>query len=109
MEELPDLVQVVSENSKKDVDVLLVSFDLLTPRADRATVSKRVLDFIAERKWDLPAVVFEPVDLEALTGKFDIGGQIPVTLAFDKFGHLADREDGPAEKARFAALFDAAR
>jgi len=101
-------VQVARENSK-DADVLLVSFDLMVPRADKALVSKRVAEFVAERKWGVPTVVFDPADLDALNEKFNLPGAIPVTLAFDKFGNIADREEGPAERARFASLLESAR
>ena len=105
--ELPDLVQVARES--KDVDVLLVSFDLQLPNADMSTVAARVQKFVAERKWGLPAIVIEPSSIEALNERFNLPGGIPVTLAFDKFGHIADREEGACEKARFAELAAHAR
>lgn len=105
--ELPDLVQVARES--KGVDVLLVSFDLQLPKADRSTVAARVEKFIEERKWGLPSVVIDPAAIEALNERFDLPGGIPVTLAFDKFGHVVDREDGACEKARFVELAAHAR
>ncbi len=95
-------MQVARES--KDVDVLLVSFDLQLPRSDRSTVAARVQKFVEERKWGLSCVVIDPSAIEALNERFDLPGGIPVTLAFDKFGHVVDREDGACEKARFAEL-----
>ncbi len=100
-------MQVARES--KDVDVLLVSFDLQLPRADRSTVSARVQKFVEERKWGLSSVVIDPAAIEALNERFDLPGGIPVTLAFDKFGRLVDREDCACEKARFAQLAAHAR
>lgn len=102
-------MQVARENSQNGVDVLLVSYDLAVPRADRASVGSRVAAFVAERKWNLPVVIFDPADLDALNERFNLPGAIPVTISFDKFGHIADREDGPADKARFAELLLHAR
>jgi len=102
-------VQAARENTKQDVDVLLVSYDLMLPRADRGTVTKQVGEFVAQRKWDLPTVVFDPKDVDALNERFSLPGAIPVTLAFDKFGHIVDREDGPAENWRFVELMESAR
>lgn len=89
--------------------MLLVSYDLMLPHADKSTVGNRVGEFVAERKWNLPVVIFDPVDLDKLNERFNLSGPIPVTIAFDKFGHIADREDGPADKARFEELVKHAR
>lgn len=105
--ELPDLVQVARETP--DLDVLLVSYDLQLPRADRTTIAARVGKFVQERKWDLPVAVIEADDIEGLGDYFELSGGIPVTLAIDKFGHVVDREEGPCDPARFAELAAHAR
>ena len=107
VEELPGLVQAAGE--AKGSEVLLVSYDLMGPRADRAKVVAQVSEFVEKRNWKVPVVIFDPVDLDALNERFDLPGAIPVTLAFDKFGHLADREDGPSETERFAEMLLHAR
>jgi len=53
-------VQVAGKN--KDVDVLLVSYDLQLPRADRSTVAEQVSAFVRKREWNLPVVVFDLFD-----------------------------------------------
>jgi hypothetical protein len=99
---LPDLVKVAREN--ESLDVLLVSYDLQLPRSDRSTVVERVAKFVAEREWDLPVAIVEAADIDAVNERFDLPGGIPVTIAFDRFGHEADREDGPCDHARFVEL-----
>ena len=100
-------MQVARE--KKDLDVLLVSYDLQLPRADRVTVVSRVGEFVQGRGWGLPVVIAEAGALDAINERFDLPGGIPVTLAFDKQGKLVDREDGPCDRARFEQLFANAR
>jgi hypothetical protein len=98
-------VQVARERPQGEGDVLLVSYDLTVSGADPVAAGKRVAAFLAERHWNVPAVVLDPAEVDAWSDKFALPGPIPVTLAFDRFGHLADREDGPASKARFEELF----
>jgi hypothetical protein len=104
---LPDLVKVAGENPS--MDVLLVSYDLQLPRADRSTVVERVSQFVGERQWNLPVAIVEAEEIDAVNERFDLPGGIPVTLAFDRFGRIADREDGPCDHQRFTALAVAAR
>lgn len=95
-------MKVAGEN--KAVDVLLVSYDLQLPRADRSTVVERVSKFVTERRWNLPVAIVEADDIDAVNERFDLPGGIPVTIAIDRQGHIDDREDGPCDHARFTEL-----
>jgi hypothetical protein len=100
-------VKVARENDS--IDVLLVSYDLQLPRTDRSKIVEQVTKFVALRDWGLPVAIVEAADIDGVNERFDLPGGIPVTLAFDRFGNLADREDGPCDHARFADLAAKAR
>lgn len=104
---MPDLVKV-AEARKKDMDVLLVSYDLMLPRVDRTKIVDRVAGFVGKQRWNLPVLIYDAPDADAINARFDLPGSIPVTLAFDRDGKLVDREDGPSELERFEALADRA-
>jgi thiol-disulfide isomerase/thioredoxin len=107
VEELPDLIAAGREAGSDDLVLLLVSYDLQIPEANAATIVPRVRTFVEKFGIEAPVLVYEG-DLEPINERFDLPGHIPVTLAFDRQGKIVDREDGPTEKARFAALMRAA-
>jgi Mg2+/Co2+ transporter CorB len=106
-----DIVAVAEDAPLEEVVAVFQSSTVsrLPVYSDTLDLAKRVSDFIAEREWGLECVVFEPDDLDALNERYQLPGPIPVTLAFDKFGKIADREEGPAEKERFESLVENAR
>lgn len=105
---MPDLVKV-AEARKKNLDVLLISYDLMLPRVDRAKIVDRVANFVGKAKWNLPVAIYDATNADAINARFDLPGSIPVTLAFDRDGKLVDREDGPCDLERFEALADRAQ
>lgn len=107
VEELPDLFAAEREARRDDLALLLVSYDLQIPKANAATILPRVESFAQRNGFEYPVLVYEG-ELDPLNERFNLPGHIPVTLAFDRQGKIVDRSDGPADKARFAALFRAA-
>jgi hypothetical protein len=98
-------VEVGKEHEKDGARILTVNYDLQVPSpAKPEAVVANVERFLKARGWSFPAYVFDSPDLDAINERFDLPGPIPVTLAFDAQGNLVDREDGPAEKARFEEL-----
>lgn len=106
---MPDLVQVARRPENKDVDVLLVSYDLQIPKADRAAVPERVRKFVNARGWGFPVAIYGESGLELVNERLDLPGPIPLTLAFDKAGREVARCEGEAGPETFAELFAKAR
>ncbi len=106
---MPDLVQVARDERNKGVDVLLVSYDLQVPKADREAAVERVRKFVAARGWGFPVAVYGEKGLEAINERLDLPGPIPLTLAFDKHGREVARCEGEADPETFAELFAKAR
>lgn len=106
---MPDLVKVARSQANKDVDVLLVSYDLQLPKADREAMPARVAKFVGNRGWGLPVVIWGESDFDSINERFDLSGAIPATLAFDKDGREVDRCEEPGDEERFAELFAKAR
>ena len=84
--------------------VVTVSYDLMIPGATRETVRPKLEAFTAERKMDVPVLVYDAEDHDAINDRFGIPGEIPVTLAIDKSGKIVDRQFGAADKDRFEEM-----
>lgn len=106
---MPDLVKVARNPANKDVDVLLVSYDLQLPKADRNAMPARVAKFAGGRGWGFPVVIWGESDCDSINERLDLPGAIPVTLAFDKDGREVDRCEGEGSAERFGELFATAR
>jgi cytochrome c biogenesis protein CcmG, thiol:disulfide interchange protein DsbE len=106
--ELPELVAVAHAYRTRGVDVLSVSYDLMVPNVDRATLVEKIRKFLGDRKLDLPTLIYDASDYDAINERLGLPGPVPVTLAFDKSGRVVDREVGQATKERFEAMMDAA-
>jgi thiol-disulfide isomerase/thioredoxin len=102
--ELPDLLAVAREHRARGLRLLLVSYDLMAPASPAEKILPRLRTFLAERGIDVPVLVYDAPDLEAIDRRFAFEGGIPVTLAFDRAGKIVDREDGAAGRERFAEL-----
>lgn len=109
VEELPELVEVAHAHEKRGVATLLLSYDLQIPKADATTILPRVARFVEGRKYDLPVLVYDAPDQEAINERLQLPGHIPVTLAFDKDGREVDRCEGEGSAERFGELFAKAR
>jgi thiol-disulfide isomerase/thioredoxin len=106
--ELPELVETAHEFRERGGDVVLVSYDLMLPNLEREAVRAKVASFAKERGIDLPILVYDAPDYDAIDTHFDLKGGVPVTLAFDREGKLVDREDQQAKKARFVEMMEKA-
>ena len=102
--ELPDLVATAHEYGPKGVTFLGISYDLLDRRKDREKVTISVRRFLAARGLDLPVVILDADDSDAVTRKFGLSEFVPYTLAFDKDGTIVDRQEGNTNRERFSAM-----
>jgi len=106
--ELPELLETGRELADRGGRVLTVSYDLMIPGESRESAVAKLEAFAAERGIDAPILVYEADDYDGINEAFDLPGQIPVTLAFDRDGALVDRQHGQAGKARFVEMLERA-
>jgi thiol-disulfide isomerase/thioredoxin len=104
VEELPELMEVGREHAQAEGDVVLVSYDLMIPGVQRDEVVKRVEAFAKKRGMDVPILIYDAPDFEAINEHFKLPGGVPVTLAYDRTGKLVDTQDGGAKKPRFEEM-----
>lgn len=105
--ELPELMRVAREAAPEG-RVVLVSYDLIVPHAERDEVLGRVTEFARGRGYDVPILIYDAPDFEAIDERFDLPGGVPVTLAIDAAGRIVDVQDGPADEARFRGMMQRA-
>jgi thiol-disulfide isomerase/thioredoxin len=106
--ELPELLEVAHEFHDQGGRVLGVSYDLMIPGADSATIETTVREFLEGRDHHLPTVIYDADDYNAIDEYFELPGPVPYTLAIDKAGNIVDRQEGSASKARFTEMMVAA-
>jgi thiol-disulfide isomerase/thioredoxin len=102
--ELPELVETAHEFRDEGGVVLGVSYDLMVPGVTREGVLEKMRAFVRERDVDIPVLVYEADDYDAINERFELPGQVPVTLAIDREGNIVDRQENQAGKERFAAM-----
>jgi thiol-disulfide isomerase/thioredoxin len=108
VEELPDLMQVAKEYEARGGRVVLVSYDLMIPKPERTTVRERVSQFAKAHGFEVPILIYDAPDFDAINTRFKMPGGVPVTLAIDAQGKIVDVQDGAADKARFEQMMDKA-
>lgn len=108
VEEMPELVETAHAWRERGGAVLTVSYDLMIPDVTPEGVRAQMRAFTAERGYDLPVYIYEALDFDAINERFDLSGEIPVTLAIDAAGRIVDRQEGQADRERFEALMAAA-
>ncbi len=99
--ELPDLVEVAHDYRERGGKVVGVSYDLMVAGADAREVVPAMREFVTKREIDIPILIYDGLDYEAINDRFELPGEIPVTLAIDKDGKIVDRQHGQAGKVRF--------
>jgi len=104
VEELPALMEIAREYSGQGGAVLGVSYDLMVPAVTREGIVSQMHDFVREHRLDIPVLIFDGPDYDAINEKFGMPGPIPYTLAIDRSGAIVDRHDGQAGKNRFAEM-----
>jgi thiol-disulfide isomerase/thioredoxin len=102
--ELPELMEVAREFAEDGGDVVLVSYDLIIPGATIDEARRDVTEFAKKRSLDVPILIYDAPDYEAINTRFQLPGGVPVTLAIDAKGAIVEVHDGPADKAQFQAL-----
>jgi thiol-disulfide isomerase/thioredoxin len=106
--ELPGLIETRHAFQSRGGEVLLVSYDLMIPGVTRDGVRAKVEKFVAGRKIDAPVLIFEADNYDAINERFELPGEVPVTLAIDRKGRIVDRQDGQADKTRLAEMMERA-
>jgi thiol-disulfide isomerase/thioredoxin len=106
--ELPELIETAHASESRGGAVLLLSFDLMVPGVTREDARQKVGEFVSRKKIDVPGLIFDADGYDAINARFDLPGEVPVTLAFDRNGKVVDRQEGRADKARFAEMMERA-
>ena len=102
--EMPELVEVAHEFRDQGGTVVGISYDIMVPGADASTIEPTMRSFLEGRKIDIPVLIYDDVDYEAINEAYGLPGEIPVTLAIDKTGKIVDRQHGQAGKERFREM-----
>jgi thiol-disulfide isomerase/thioredoxin len=104
--ELPELVEVGEQYADRGGRVVGISYDYMvdTGGADGAAVQASVREFLAGRDLHYDSLIYDEIDHEAINERFELPGEIPVTLALDKDGRIVDRQHGRAGRERFEEM-----
>jgi thiol-disulfide isomerase/thioredoxin len=102
--ELPDLLATGREFRDRKAVVVTVSYDLMVPDVTRGGVIKQMREFLAARKWEMPVLIYDAPDYDAINTRFGLPGPVPATVAIDKNGTIVERHAGKAGKAQFDAM-----
>jgi thiol-disulfide isomerase/thioredoxin len=107
--ELPDLLASVAARRDRSLALLLVSNDLNTPGSGLTapTVVPLVEKFADAHHFDADILIYDG-ETPKLDERFDLPGPIPATILVDSKGNVVARHSGPATRAQFDALIDAA-
>jgi len=52
--------------------------------------------------------IFESDGYDAINARFELPGEVPVTLAIDRRGKIVDRQEGSGDKRRWAEMMERA-
>ena len=106
--ELPDLVAVTRTFRERGGEVVGISFDM----AQRGVTLPATLDqldsFLRARAIEFPILLLADGDPRRLNDRFDLPGNLPVTLAIDRDGRVVEVHEGAASRADFERLAAAA-
>lgn len=106
--EIPELLETGRAYRNRGGEVLLLSCDLMVPGVSREEARSKVGEFVSRKKIDVPVLILDADNYDAINARFELPGEIPVTLAFDRDGKLVDRQEGRADGARFAEMMERA-
>ena len=98
VQEMDDL-RAVSERFGKSIDFIGVSMDDVLP-GDREKAKAKVTKFLAQKAIRYPNYYYTGSQDE-LVNAFNFGGELPVTIVFDKNGKEVYRVQGAIEKKKF--------
>jgi thiol-disulfide isomerase/thioredoxin len=99
--ELPELLETAHAFRERGGRVVGVSYDLMVAGADPTTIEDELRVFLDKRGLDYPILVYDEDDYEAVNARYDLGGEIPITLAIDAQGRIVDQQRGRANRERF--------
>lgn len=102
--ELPELLETGDKFRDEGGVVVTISYDLMIPGETREALLPRLEAFMFEREMDVPVLVFDENDYDGINARFDLPGEIPVTLAINRQGKAVDRQFGRADKERFEQM-----
>lgn len=108
VKELPEFAEAARECRERGGTVWAVSYDLMVPGGDPATIVDEMRAFLEKRGLDVDVLIYDEDDYDLVNARYSLPGEIPVTLALDSDGTIVDREDGSAHLPRFRELVDAA-
>ncbi len=106
--ELPQLLETARAFRSRGGTAIGVSYDLMIPGVARDGVLKQMRAFVAERGIDIPILIYDAEDYDAINARFDLPGPVPATVAIDRNGKIVDHQNGSADRARFTALMEKA-
>ncbi len=106
--ELPDLLQTARAYKDRGGAAIGVSYDLMIPGVTREGVLKQMRAFVAERGIDIPILIYDAEDYDAINQRFDLPGPVPATVAIGRNGTIVDHQNGSADRARFTAMMEKA-
>ncbi|MFT7484571.1 MAG: thiol-disulfide isomerase/thioredoxin [Candidatus Paceibacteria bacterium] len=102
--ELPELLEVADEYRDRGGDVIGISYDLMVADSDSANIEANIEKFLERKQLDLTVLILDDPDYERINERYDLPGEVPVTLAIDKTGAIVDKHHGKAGKQRFEEL-----
>ena len=95
-------IRNVTAQDTRRVDMVIgVSYDLMVPGDTAESLLPKMRAFMERRDVDIPVWIYDADDYEQINNRFELPGEVPVTLAIDREGKIVDREEGPASEARF--------
>ncbi len=106
--ELPELNEVARTFAGRGAAVLGVSYDLMLAGATREELLPRMRSFVDSRGLSIPVLIYDAADFDAINARFDLPGEVPITLALDREGRIVDRQEGRADEARFTEMIEKA-
>ncbi len=106
--ELPELLQTARAYKSRGGTAIGVSYDLMIPGVTREGVLKQMRAFVAERGIDIPILIYDAADYDAINNRFNLPGPVPATVAIDRNGTIVDHQNGSADRARFTAMMEKA-
>jgi thiol-disulfide isomerase/thioredoxin len=102
--ELPELVEVGRQFRDRKAVVLTVSYDLMVPDVTPDAALQQMRAFLAQKKLEMPVLIYNAPDYDAINARFGLPGPVPATLAMDRNGKIVARHSGKGGKERFIAL-----
>ena len=78
--------------------------DLQKGLADLEGMPATMARFLEKKRLDFEVLLYDADDYEGINARFQLPGEVPVTLAIDASGAVVDRQEGKAGRARFEEM-----